>query len=339
MLKGKVISLGELRKFGSVGNLNEQAKKLVAQQKATWNLAAKNYNGAGSVQTLTFDFGHFSIVAQFNPERIRSSAAKTDAKSIAERPCFLCLKNLPKEQKGILFQEDYVILTNPFPIFHAHLTIPSLQHKPQQIPEYLDDMLKLSRELNDFIVFYNGPQTGASAPDHFHFQAGINGLLPIEKEYAELSKNYAEAVLQNSNVKVFAVSDYLRRFIAIESANCAAIQHVFNMIYRLLPAENNTEPLLNILCNYKNGGWQVIIFPREKQRTSHFYKDDENRIVVGPASVELGGMLILPRHEDFNKITQKTIEEIYSEVTISKGVFRQIIQQIKINSTLTLRSK
>ncbi|MGC9355923.1 MAG: DUF4922 domain-containing protein, partial [Mariniphaga sp.] len=172
MLKEKTIAPGELRKFGRAENLNEQAKTLVAQQKAAWEMASKNYAALKSVQTRTFDFGHFEIVVQFNPERIRSSAAKTDTKSIAERPCFLCLKNLPPEQKGIPFGEDYLILTNPFPIFQTHLTIPHLHHTSQQITGFFPDMLRLSRKLNGFTVFYNGPQTGASAPDHFHFQAG-----------------------------------------------------------------------------------------------------------------------------------------------------------------------
>ncbi|MFW6246542.1 MAG: DUF4922 domain-containing protein, partial [Tangfeifania sp.] len=308
---------------------NEQAKALVAQQKATWEMADKNYHGLSRIQTRTFNFDFFKIQVQFNPERIRSSAAKTDAKSIAERPCFLCLKNLLPEQKGIPFKDDYLILTNPFPIFPLHLTIPHLEHTPQRIHDFFGDMLDLSRELSDFTVFYNGPQTGASAPDHFHFQAGNNGLLPIEKEYTTLLNNYAEILLHNNDLTVFSVTNYLRRFIAVQSANSAVIQNIFHRIFELLPAETGKEPLLNILCTYKNGAWQVIIFPREKQRPSHFYREGEERIVVGPASVELGGVLILPRFDDFEKINQKTIEEIYDEVTIGKEVFLQIQQRIK----------
>jgi len=329
MLTEKNISFEELNKYGSVENLNEQAKALVAQQKTTWEMAAKNYNGLNRVQTRIFDFGHFKIMTQFNPERIRSSAAKTDAKSIAKRPCFLCLKNLPIEQKGILFQNNYLVLTNPFPIFPVHLTIPHLEHTPQRISGFFGDMLRLSRELNDFTIFYNGPQTGASAPDHFHFQAGNKGLLPIEAEFTALLKNHAKVLLQNNDLTVFSVTNYLRRFIAVQSANNAAIQNIFNLILELLPAKTDEEPLLNILSNFKKGVWQVILFPREKQRPSHFYRDDEKQIVVGPASVELGGVLILPRLEDFEKINKKTIEEIYDEVTISEDVFIQIVQQIK----------
>ncbi|HKL33044.1 MAG TPA: DUF4922 domain-containing protein [Tangfeifania sp.] len=329
MIKQKIIKSEELRKFGSVQNLNEQAKALVAQQKAIWEMADRNYHGLSRIQTRTFNFDYFKIQVQFNPERIRSSAAKTDAKSIAERPCFLCLKNLPPEQKGILFQENYVILINPFPIFPVHLTIPHLEHTPQCIPEFFGDMLELSRQLSDFTIFYNGPQTGASAPDHFHFQAGSNGLLPIETEITALFNNHAEVLLQNKHLTVFSVTNYLRRIIAVQSASSNAIQNIFSLILELLPSKNGEEPLLNILCNFKNGMWQVMIFPREKQRPSHFYRDDEKQIVVSPASVELGGVLILPRLKDFEKITKKTVKEIYSEVTISEEIFDLVQQQIK----------
>ena len=121
MQKQIEISLPQLSKFGLVENINEQAKSLVTQQKETWDLARKNFKGLNRIQTNHFNFDHFNITVQFNPERIRSSAAKTDAKSIAERPCFLCLKNLPAEQKGIVFQNKYLILTNPYPIFPVHL--------------------------------------------------------------------------------------------------------------------------------------------------------------------------------------------------------------------------
>jgi len=329
MIAEKIISFAELEKFGSVNNLNEQAKALAAQQTATWEMAAKNYKGLNRVQTRIFDFGHFKIMTQFNPERIRSSAAKTDAKSIAERPCFLCLKNLPSEQKGIPFQNDYFVLINPFPIFPVHFTIPRLEHNPQRIPEFFAGLLDLSRELNDFTVFYNGPQTGASAPDHFHFQAGIKGLLPIEDEYEKLKKEHAETLFEDKDLIVFSIENYLRRAVVIQSKNKEKLIKIFQLLFEQLPSENDTEPLLNILCNFEKGEWKVILFPREKQRPSHFYRDDEEQIIVGPASVEMGGLLILPRKEDFEKIAENTLSEIFSEVTMKRNNFNFFVEQIK----------
>ena len=324
MTNKKIISIDELSKFGPVNNLNEQTKSLVAQQKATWETAGKNYEALNRVQTKTFYFNHFRIITQFNPERIRSSAAKTDAKSISERPCFLCLGNLAPEQKGIVFQSRYLILTNPYPIFPVHLTISELEHTPQLILNHFYDLLELIRNLPDFTLFYNGPQCGASAPDHFHFQAVIKNSLPIEDEFNVLEEQFSETIFKNDKLKIIAVENYLRRFIAIISDDKNEIMGKFEFIHKNLESKSGEEPMLNMLCNFQEGKWRVIIFPREKQRPSHFYRIDESQLLVSPAAVEMGGVLVLPGEEDFMKITKKEIEEIYGEVTINTELFYRI---------------
>ncbi|MDB4582237.1 DUF4922 domain-containing protein [Draconibacterium sp.] len=328
MLQQKTISLKELAKFGSVKNMNEQALALINQQRSVWDIVEKNFDALNRVNTKTFDFINFKIIVQFNPERIRSSVAKTDTKAIAARPCFLCLKNLPAEQKGIIFQNNYFILTNPFPIFQKHLTISKFEHSPQLIQPYISDMLELSKELTDFTVFYNGPQCGASAPDHFHFQAGIKGLLPIEAEFANLENNYSEIIFQTNKTKIIAVENYLRPFVAVVSNNNDECINQTKRIITILDNGKFDEPLLNILCNFENGKWRIIIFPRVKQRSSHFFRTDNKQIIASPAAVELGGVFVLPREEDFRKITQMEITEIYEEVAINKDDFEILKRKI-----------
>ncbi|HKJ78630.1 MAG TPA: DUF4922 domain-containing protein [Prolixibacteraceae bacterium] len=329
-LKSKTITLQELARFGDVSCINEQAKTLVKQQANSWDLAANNYFNLTRVENKTFDFGHFKIEAQYNPERMRSSAAKTDEKTISERPCFLCLENLPSEQRGIPFQTDYLILINPFPIFQQHLTISRLGHTPQQIQSYFTDMLDLSSALPDFTIFFNGPQTGASAPDHFHFQAATKGKMPVEQEFESLAKNYSEVIFQHKNTTVLSIENFMRPFFAIVSDDKDEIQRQFQMIYKNLKSENLEEPKMNVLCNFENNKWRATVFPREKQRPSHFFRNDESRIVIGPAAVEFGGILILPRKEDFEKITKKEIQEIFEEVTVDKKEFKNLCKQLKI---------
>ena len=320
----KTLSISELAKFGETATLNERAISLVNQQCSVWETAKTNYETLKQVQTKTFDFIHFKIIAQFNPGRIRSSAAKTDAASIAKRPCFLCTENLPPDQKGILFQEKYMILVNPFPIFTKHLTISHVAHTPQLIKNHFAELLDLSAALTDFTVFYNGPQCGASAPDHFHFQAVTKGFLPVETEFASLEKDFSEVIVQTGTMKVIATDNYLRRFVTFMSKDKMEIQKHFELIYKILDFSENEEPMMNILSRFENGAWQVILFPRQKQRSSHFFKTDESQIIVSPASVELGGFLILPREEDFNKITKKEIGEIYGEVTLNLKDFERL---------------
>ena len=330
----KTISLTELAHFGLVDNLNEQAKSLVTQQKATWETAGKNYEAINRVQNKTFNFGHFNIITQFNPGRIRSSAAKTDAKSISERPCFLCIENLPVAQKGFIFQNKYLILTNPFPIFPVHLTISKITHTQQEILPHFSDLLELSCNLNDFSVFYNGPQCGASAPDHFHFQAVEKNSLPIETEFTYLENHFSEILLQNEKIKIIAVEKYLRRFMAIVSENKNEIEKGFQYIYHNLETGNGEEPMMNILCSFQDGKWRVLIFPRDKQRPSHYFKTNEEQITVSPAAVEMGGVLVLPEEEDFLKITKKEIMEIYEEVTIACESYKKLKKALIGSSVL-----
>ncbi len=329
MLETKIISSEDLLKFGSVANLNEQVLSLVEQQKVDWKIAAQNYDALNRIKTREFDFGYFKIVVQYNPERIRSSAAKTDAKSIAQRACFLCLENLPPKQKGILFQNSYLIITNPYPIFTKHLTIVKLEHTPQRILPHFHDLLNISKILPDFTIFYNGPQCGASAPDHFHFQGGNSGYMPLERELSELEKNHSKTLIQTSTLKIFAVENFLRRMIVIVSSEKNLLEKSFGQMYNLPDPKNHEEPMMNVLCKYSENQWFVIIFPREKQRPSHYFREDKKQLLVSPASVEMGGILILPHEDDFLKITKTEVAEIYNEVTMNQKKFNELTNQIK----------
>ena len=329
MLQQKIITPEELSKFGSTANLNEQAKALLDHQKANWATAARNFGALNRIQTRIFDFEYFNITTQFNPERIRSSAAKTDAKSLAERPCFLCRQNLPDEQKGILFQQKYIILINPFPIFQKHLVIAGLDHVPQQILPYFPDLLGFSKKLPDFTVFYNGPECGASAPDHFHFQAIAHGKLPVEHKLELSGKNHSEILKQKENLEIAAVENQFQKFITIISSDKQVMESAFKQLYQMLDSKDGEEPMMNVLCSFSGNAWRVIVFPRRKQRPSCFFRNGNDKIVVGAASVEMGGIIVLPREEDFRKINSKNIAEIYEDVLIKPEEFDRLKNKLR----------
>jgi len=176
--------------------LNIQISSLLAEQKKSWKLARDNYAGLKTVRTKSFSFGDFEVKVQFNPARIVSSGAKVDAKTIAERKCFLCADNRPAEQRAVEFG-DYEILVNPFPIFPEHFTIPRKEHVDQQIKPYFADMLQLAEVLDDYLIFYNGPRCGASAPDHMHFQAGTKDFLPLVNDYKRLKATHTELLVES----------------------------------------------------------------------------------------------------------------------------------------------
>lgn len=324
------LSDNELKKFGKTFSQSKRAIALVNHQKANWPAASSGYSSLRQLQTRSFDFGHFRIDCQFNPGRIRSSAANTETAAIQARPCFLCESNRPPEQSGIPYGPDYVILCNPFPIFPYHLTIALHKHEPQLIAGHIETFLQLTYDLQEFMVFYNGPRCGASAPDHFHFQAGIREVLPIEDELMPLLQEHSEVLFDSPEIKISSVENYLRRFICFCSSDQQILaSRIDKALNNLAKPEGDSEPMVNLAGWYTDGTWQIVMFPREAQRPREYFADDFDRILVSPAAVELGGLIILPREEDFYKLTMENLESIFSQVTIQKSDFNDFKDKLK----------
>ena len=319
--------------ISKTGQTAEQVLTQFAEdQKQSWPLAAANYAGLAKVEEKQFDFGGFVIKAQFNPERIRSSAAKVDSASIAARKCFLCDENRPAEQKAIGCGERFQILVNPFPIFHRHFTVSSLAHTNQLFFENIPEMLQIAKNMEGFTVFYNGPECGASAPDHLHFQAGENGFMPVEDEFEILETDKNNLLSETGSTKIWAFENYLRRMISIETNNfdegVRAIQFFTGKFHEFQPEKR--EPMLNVLCYFSDSKWTVHLFPRKLHRPSQFFAEGEKQILLSPASVDFGGVFITPRKEDFDKITAADIADIFEQVTVDDVVFGQMKKEIKI---------
>lgn len=320
----------ELNRLIDEGNLSEASKKLFDLQCDDWKLCRDNYEQLKNVKIKEFRFGSYKIKAQFNPGRIISTSAKVDPKSIKERKCFLCEENLPPEQKGIIYRNSYSILVNPYPIFPVHFTLTNLNHQPQRIIDTFPDLLNFSKDLSkNFTVIYNGPRCGASAPDHLHFQAGNKFFMPIDDESDLIANEFGEVVIDNEDIVARAVDDGLRKFLHIESNDENLIIKFFINFYRVYSDLMNEtqEPLLNIVSFYDSEfGWRVIIFLRAKHRSHHYFEEGENQILVSPAAIDLGGVCIFPREEDFNKLDEALVKEIFSEVFIDKSLLNQLIR-------------
>lgn len=307
--------------------LQIRADKLFAHQIQNWKMAGDGYRSLKEVQKKIFDFGKFSIEAHFNPGRIISSSAKVDEKSINDRPCFLCAKNLPSEQMAVKIFGEYILLVNPFPIFDRHFTIPVLSHRPQLIYNDLENMLDISAMLGSkYSVFYNGPKCGASAPDHLHFQAGNFGFMKIDNEYETIIESFGRIIKSNDNCRTVGVMGCLRNFFSVESNKKREIINEFNSIYEVL-VKTEDEPLLNLICSY-NDKWRLLIFPRTKHRPSYFFEEEERKILISPAAVDLGGVLIFPREEDFDRVNEDLITDIFKQVTFSDEEFVNISDRL-----------
>ncbi|MDE6582429.1 MAG: DUF4922 domain-containing protein [Duncaniella sp.] len=147
---------------------NQEAREIISRQCEVWELCRDNFMALSRVERreLHDSDGKLITTLLHNPARIASSAARP----ALERPCFLCDSNRPPQQKAI-YHGDYEILVNPFPIFPIHFTISHRSHIPQLIAGHVKAMLEFSDVFTELTVCYNGPECGASAPYHHHFQA------------------------------------------------------------------------------------------------------------------------------------------------------------------------
>lgn len=287
-----------------------QASELLDKQLATWPLAAQNYRALENVRTKSFDLGGFVIRTQFNPARALSSGAKVDAQSLRERKCFLCPENLPMEQERLPFGLRYLVLCNPYPIFTEHFTIPSREHAPQRILPRIDDFLELTRRLDQFTLFYNGPRCGASAPDHAHFQAATRGVMPLDREVL------AKAIVPGTSLRL--LTNNLRPGFLIEARDKNEVANLFRRIYAALPLrEGEDEPMMNLFGMYAEGRWLITLIPRRRHRPWQYEAEGKDHLLSSPGAADIGGLFITPLEEDFEKITPALLADVYQQVCLS----------------------
>jgi len=332
MLNNVIVINSLIEELISNSDFAEAAKQLLKDQKKSWKQLHEGYKSLKEIKIKTFQFDGFRMKLQFNPGRYISTSAEVDEKSINDRKCFLCPANLPEQQKGILCENEYLILGNPFPIFPEHFTIPNINHIPQQIKDNFLLLLKMSKDLSKhYVVLYNGPRCGASAPDHFHFQAGTKSFMPIEDDFQQLKNKFGELIFENDEITLYAIDDGIRRIISLESSETEKLLTAFNKFYEIYSAttDNNEEPLMNIISSYESEiGWRVIIFLREKHRSSHYFAEGDKKILLSAASVDLGGVCITPLEKDFDRMTKEKLTEILSEVALNKNRFALIKQKV-----------
>ena len=276
--------------------LQQRIESLFVEQKQNWPQLDSAVKQLGNISTKEFNWGDDNkVVIQFNPARVVSAAAKVDAASIEERPCFLCEKNRPDVQKGIEFLDKYIILANPFPILDNHLTIALHSHVPQRIRKKIGDILSLAEQLPDYIIFYNGPKCGASAPDHFHMQAGLKSDI--------LMQGYNE----------------LRTCLIIEGDTKEDVESDFEDVYHYLSKRqpDEDEPMMNIISFVDQGKYVLHIFPRKAHRPGQYHDSGKRQLMISPGAIDMAGLIITVREEDFNKIRKEDIENIYSQVSMS----------------------
>lgn len=306
---------------------SKQINDFIAAQIAEWPQAAGNFAALADVKVKDLDVDGMHIKVQFNPARMVSSAAKVDAASLKARKCFLCQGNRPDVQRGISWNDRYTILVNPFPIFPRHLTIPDDSHTDQLINNRIADMMKLASELDEYTVFYNGPRCGASAPDHMHFQAGNSDFLTIEEN---LEGTELKVISEEGDNTLALVDSMPMKVFVIDAVSPEEGQKMFNRLYAAIPVpEGEKEPMMNILCYATPKGVRLVVIPRKRHRPSFYGTEGDGCMLISPASVDMGGVFITPRPQDFDTIDADTIRRIFDELCLSQDEIEDIARNIQ----------
>lgn len=302
--------------------LSRLCRNLYASQNKSWPQLASACHALSLARQRKLSCGPYKITLQYNPARAQSSGAAVDVQAIQQRPCFLCAANRPAQQQGILYRHDYLILCNPAPIFPHHFTIVSVLHQPQSIAASLCKLMQIAADVApDFTVFYNGPACGASAPDHLHFQMIPAAALPFINDLESLPPvNSGVPVLQRLGKSLD------RSVYQIKSKNCNLLQEHF---LRLVDAFQKTvpspdEPLLNVLCAFREDYWTLTIFLRKKHRPAAYFARNQDRIFVSPGAIDMAGVIITPTLNDYERLDGDTVRGIYREVSLDEETMDKI---------------
>lgn len=297
------------------------------RQLEVWTDARHRFRDLKHVETRQFSD---QLKLQWNPARIVSTGAKIDKKTLGERPCFLCDKNRPKEQMSKQINEKFHLLVNPFPILPVHFTIPARKHQPQLIYKNYGEMHRFISLHSDLMVFYNGPKCGASAPDHLHFQAGTNGILPLQTNWQRLSRNLTDIISLNDEEKISVVRDFIVPAFVIISKSAESDEALFRRLYKAMPQRGDeTEPMMNIISWRKGEEFISVVIPREKHRPEAYFAEGDAQFVVSPGALDMSGLIITPREEDFRKLTEEKALSLLQECGVSEEKMNAIIAKLK----------
>ena len=273
------------------------------------------------------------LKVQFNPARIVSTGAKIDKHTLGERPCFLCERNRPKEQMTKQIDDHFQLLVNPFPILPVHFTIPATKHQPQSIYRHYGEMHRLLSLHSELMVFYNGPKCGASAPDHLHFQAGTSGVLPLQTNWQRLSRNLTDVISLTDEEKISVLRDFLVPAFVIISKSEDSDEELFHRLYRSMPMRGDeSEPMMNIIAWRKGDEFISVVIPREKHRPDAYFAEGEAQMMVSPGALDMAGLIITPREEDFSKINLDKATALLRECGISAEKTEAIVSNLKASA-------
>ena len=312
---------------------DDRIDRFIDRQLSLWTEARRRYHDLNKVEARELSSDELSLRLQYNPARMVSTGARIDKQSLKERPCFLCADNRPKEQMTIPLKGGYELLLNPFPILPEHFTIPSTKHEPQRIARHANALWRLLAEMPRMMVFYNGPQCGASAPDHLHFQAGTSGLLPLQQQWNILNQKLQTVYETSHNDQIALLTEWMAPALVVRSHSERAFTQLFELVYKALPAVK-PEPMMNIVAWKEKDMVTAVVFARKKHRP-----DCYGQRMISPGALDMAGLIITPQEADFRQLTAEEATAILREVSLDDNEMQQVAERLAASAVDSSREQ
>lgn len=302
--------------------MTHELNKFIRDQLSVWPLAAANFRTLKGLECRSIEVCGLPCRIQYNPVRVLSSTADTSPEAIAARKCFLCKGNRPPEQFHLKFEGRkgrlYNIQVNPYPIFPGHLVIVRDEHIPQAIWHHFPDMLDFTTRYSDYLVFYNGPGSGASAPDHLHFQAVPKGHLPLELAVDAFLDNPGRPLATVKDAELYRFPRFMNGVFALKATTTKSLAKLF---YRLLDCTDRLpgeiEPRFNLYAYRKGEEYRTFVVMRSRKRSHHYSSEGADHLTISPGAADMAGVFVAPFREDYEKATPALLSQMLSEVTVS----------------------
>ncbi len=263
---------------------------LFEQQLAQWPECRERYEQLAHAGHRSLVLDGREYVLAYNPGRSKSAKALIvngqpvtmgmEQKGEA-RPCFLCEHALPEEQLKVEvdtrpLHHQYLVAVNPFPIVDHHFTIICKEHVRQDFKGRMWDMAYFADLFPDYLIFFNGACSGASAPDHMHFQAVPKRCVPL----TSWDEDVRTQLGVTQHVPRIEVSDHK-----------------------------------NIVTWTEGSVAYWLVIDRKAHRPSQYFlpDDDPRKVICSPACLEFCGLIPLCREEDFNKVTPEILRDMMDQ--------------------------
>ena len=131
-------------------------------------------------------------------------------------------------------------------------------------------------------------------------------------------------------LEVITWSQYLRSLVTYSGRDIDILVNELKRLYQQLKElqPEESEPMLNILASYYNTRWTVHVFPRKLHRPKQYFEEGDAQILLSPASVDMGGVLITPREEDYQKMVMDDAQSIFEQVCLEEEELRNIMERL-----------